>query len=155
MTGVRRVASWIHLGLATLVVVGVFVQVYLIGAYLFGAGTGALDAHRDAGFTVHALEVLVLVAALVAWLPRPQLWLSLALALVGTAQIALASATTWTGALHPLFALVVLAIAAQLVRLDLAMRPRRTSRAGSTTRTAASAGSSPASPPTSPGARAR
>lgn len=129
MTGVRRVASWIHLALVVLVVLGVVAQVYLIGAYVFGAGTGALDAHRDVGFTVHALEVLVLVAALVAWLSRPTLWLSLALAIVGTAQISLASATAWTGALHPLFALVVLALAAWLVRLDLASVPSGAPRA--------------------------
>src|SRR5690242_8602178 len=134
MTGLRRAASWIHLALAALVVVGVFLQVYLIGEYIFGAGTGALDAHRAIGFTVHALEVLILVAALLAWLPRRRVWLSLVLAVVGTAQIALASATAWTGALHPLFALVVLTLAAMLVRLDLASRPPGRSRGGATTR---------------------
>jgi asparagine N-glycosylation enzyme membrane subunit Stt3 len=113
---VRRAASWVHLVLAVAVALAVFVQVYLIGAYIFGAGRGALDAHRTVGFTVHGLEVLVLLAALVAWLPGLDLGLSFLLALVGTVQITLASATGWTGGLHPLGALVVLVLASRLVR---------------------------------------
>ena len=76
-------ARWVHLALALAVVVGVFVQVYLIGAYIFGAGQGALDAHMTAGWTVHGFELLVFLAALVAWLPWVDLVLSLLLAVVG------------------------------------------------------------------------
>lgn len=112
----RRGAAWLHAVLAALVVVAVFVQVYLIGAYVFGAGQGALDAHRSVGLTSHGIEVGVLLAALLAWLPARDLLLSLLLAVVGTAQIALADAHRWVGALHPLGALVVLTIAAGLVR---------------------------------------
>jgi Family of unknown function (DUF6220) len=115
-------AGWVHLALALAIVLGVFVQVYLIGAYVFGAGQGALDAHRTAGFTVHALEVLLLVAALAARLPRRDLGLSALLAVIGTVQIALASAHGWTGGLHPLLALVVLALAATLARRSLRAR---------------------------------
>jgi hypothetical protein len=57
----------------------------------------------------------VLVAALLAWLPARDLLLSLLLAVVGTAQVALADGHRWVGALHPLGALVVLTIAAILV----------------------------------------
>src|SRR5262245_26186258 len=56
---------------------GVFLQVYLIGAYIFGAGSDALDAHTNLGFTVHGLEVLLLLVALAAWLPRADVGLSL------------------------------------------------------------------------------
>ena len=115
----RDGAGWVHLALALAIVLGVFVQVYLIGAYIFGAGQGALDAHRTIGFTVHGLELLLLVAALVARLPRRDVGLSLLLAVIGTVQISLASAHAWTGGLHPLFALVVLALAATLARRSL------------------------------------
>src|ERR1700754_2938819 len=98
----RRTARWAHLGCAALVAVAVFVQVYLIGAYLFGAGQDVLEAHRQLGFTTHLVECLVFVAALVAWLPRADILLSFALAAIGTAQIALASAHGWTGGLRPL-----------------------------------------------------
>jgi hypothetical protein len=112
----RRAVSWLHLLLTLAIALGVFVQVYLIGAYVFGGGQGALDAHRTVGFTVHGLEVLVLLAAVVAWLPWPDVGLSFLLATVGTVQIALASATRWTGGLHPLGALFVLLLASQLAR---------------------------------------
>ncbi len=116
---IRRGASWAHLGLALLVATGVFTQVYLIGAYIFGAGSEALDAHRTVGFTVHGFEVLILVTALVAWLPPADIGLSLLMAVGGTIQLALSDAEKWVGALHPLGALFVLVLAAILVRRDL------------------------------------
>ena len=112
-----------HLALSVAIVLGVFVQVYLIGAYIFGAGPGVLNVHKAAGFTVHGFEVLVFVAALVAWLPWRDLGLSLLLAVIGTVQVALASAHRFVGALHPLLALVVLTLAATLAKS--AMRRRR------------------------------
>jgi asparagine N-glycosylation enzyme membrane subunit Stt3 len=119
---IRRGAIWAHLGLALLVVAGVFAQVYLIGAYIFGAGSDALDAHTNVGFTVHGLEVLLFLIALVAWLPRADVGLSLLMALLGTTQIALADAHGWTGGLHPLGALLVLVLATAIVRRDLQRR---------------------------------
>jgi hypothetical protein len=119
----RRGATWMHLALALAIALGVFLQVYLIGAYIFGAGSDALAAHSDVGFTVHAFEVLLFLVALVAWLPRADVGLSLLMALLGTTQIALAEADGWTGGLHPLGALLVLMLAAAIVRRD---RRRRT-----------------------------
>jgi hypothetical protein len=75
----RRGAAGLHLVLLAAIVAGVFLQVYLIGAYRFGAGQAALEAHRTAGFTVHGLEVLVFVLALVAWLPRTDVILTVLL----------------------------------------------------------------------------
>lgn len=49
---VRRAADWLNLAFASAIVLGVFVQVYLIGSYIFGAGQGALDAHRAVGFAL-------------------------------------------------------------------------------------------------------
>jgi hypothetical protein len=113
---IRRGAGWLHFVLAAAVALAVCVQVYLIGAYIFGAGQGALDAHRTVGFTTHGIEFLVLLTAVVAWLPRTDVLLSLALVVVGTTQVALANAHRWAGGLHPLGALFVLAIAVVLVR---------------------------------------
>jgi len=133
MSVIRRGATWTHLGLALLVVAGVFAQVYLIGAYMFGAGSEALDAHRTVGFTVHAFEVLIFFAALVAWLPRTDLGLSLLMAVGGTVQLALSGAEKWTGALHPLGALFVLILGAMLVRRDLHHRRRARERTSTAT----------------------
>jgi hypothetical protein len=120
--GVRVGGRWVHLVLALTVVAGVFVQVYLIGAYIFGAGQGALDAHKTAGWTVHGFEMLVFVTALLAWLPSVDLVLSLLLAVLGTVQVALASEHRWVGGLHPLLALVVVGLAATLVRRAIRRR---------------------------------
>jgi hypothetical protein len=122
LAALRRGAAWLHLALALAVALGVFLQVYLIGAYIFGASSDALAAHADVGFTVHGLEVLLLLVALVAWLPRADVGLSLLMALLGTAQIALADAHGWTGGLHPLGALLVLVLATAIVRRDLQLR---------------------------------
>ena len=73
LAAVRRGAAWLHLALALVLVLGVCLQVYLIGSYIFGAGQGALDAHRSMGWTVHGFELLVFIAALVAWVPRVDL----------------------------------------------------------------------------------
>jgi hypothetical protein len=113
---VRRTAARLHLVAVAAVVVAVFAQVYLIGAYIFGAGQGALDAHRSVGFTAHGIELLVVVLALVAGLARADVLLSLALGVIGTVQIALADAQRWLGGLHPLLALVVLSVAVTLAR---------------------------------------
>ncbi len=129
MQTIQRGAGWAHLGLALLVATGVFTQVYLIGAYIFGAGQGALDAHETVGFTVHGLEVLIFVTAIVAWLPRADLGLSLLLAVIGTVQVSLANGHRWVGGLHPLLALVVLSLAATLA-LRAIRRHRITAVAG-------------------------
>ncbi|HSD78358.1 MAG TPA: DUF6220 domain-containing protein [Solirubrobacteraceae bacterium] len=122
VAALRRGAARLHLAFALAIAFGVFVQVYLIGAYVFGAGSDALDAHTNVGFTVHGLEVLLFLVALAAWLPRPDVGLSLLMALLGTMQIALADAQGWTGGLHPLGALLVLVLAAAIVRRDLGRR---------------------------------
>jgi hypothetical protein len=127
----RRGAAGAHTALLVAIVLAVFVQVYLIGAYVFGAGPSALDAHRAVGFSAHGLEVLVLVAALVAWLPRGDVVLSLLLAVLGTAQIALAGAHSWTGGLHALGAMLVLTIAVVLLRRARRARSRGPAGRGS------------------------
>ena len=71
------------------------------------------------GFTANELEGVVLIAALVAWLPRTDLLLSVVLAVVGTVQVAMAQGHRWVGGLHPLLALAVLITAGTLLRRRL------------------------------------
>ena len=120
----RAAAGWVHLALAVAIVAGVVVQVYLIGAYIFGAGQSALDYHRSMGWTVHGFELMLFAAALAAWLPRLDVGLSFVLAAVGTAQVSLASGHRWVGGLHPVLALAVVALATAL-----ALRATRRHRA--------------------------
>ena len=128
---VRRAADWLNLAFAAAISVGVFVQVYLIGSYIFGAGQEALDAHRAVGFALQGPELFVLLTALIAWLPRIDLLLSLLVAVVGFVQAFLASAQGWVGGLHPLLALVLFSLAAMLALRGI-RRHREAQRARST-----------------------
>jgi Family of unknown function (DUF6220) len=119
---VRRVSGGLHLFLAAAILLAVCAQVYLIGAYIFGAGTDALDAHKDVGWTAHSLELLLFLVSLAAWLPGRDIGLSLGLAVIGTVQVTLASESEWVGALHPLLALAVLAFSWLLLQRGVRRR---------------------------------
>jgi len=119
----RRTSMWIETVLAALVVVGVIVQVYLITAYILGGNVDALDAHQNVGGIVHGVEILVLIAALIAFWKVRWGWIghAAALPIIGTIQIAFAEANDneWVGALHGALALFVIAIAAGIVSMNL------------------------------------
>jgi hypothetical protein len=112
----RRPFLWIQLVLAVLVVVGVWVQVYLIASHLFGAAD-ALDAHEDVGGLVHLIEVAVFLTAFGAWWRN---WSRIAqafgLAVLGTIQIMFSGGDEWVGGFHGLLALAVLVAAVFIVK---------------------------------------
>jgi hypothetical protein len=107
----RTRALWAQSGLAAAVGVGVAIQIYLIAAYIFDAGSGALSAHKGVGYVVLVLEVLVFLAAFLAWPGnRRAILISLALPVVGIVQIAFAGGSSWIGAIHGLGALAVIGL---------------------------------------------
>ena len=115
-----RLFTQVEFGLAVAVIIGVFVQVYLIASYAFGADS--ISAHKDVGRLVHVLELLVFVAALLAKWPnwRKTGW-PFALAAVGSVQAFLAaggatSGNDWIHAFHGALALVVLLIAIEVAK---------------------------------------
>jgi hypothetical protein len=121
----RRLFIWLSLLLAAAVLVGLFLQLYFIAAWIFGS-SGALDAHKDVGtFVVHPLEIFAFVAALIGWWRtwRNVLW-SLALPIVGTVQIFFVGdlqdpGNGWVHGLHGGLVLFVAAIAAIIVRREV------------------------------------
>lgn len=134
----RRIFLWVNLALATLIVVGVFVQAYLITAYVTGAGEDALDAHGFLGFAIiHPAELLVFLTAFGAW-PRAWRWIGFTFLLfvLGTVQVFLAPpdedpASGWVHGFHGLLALVVMVTAAVIAHRgmrDLGLK--RASRGG-------------------------
>jgi hypothetical protein len=132
---VKRSLVWANLVFAAIVVVGVFVQVYLITAYFTGAGEGALDAHGFIGFAiVHLAELLVFLTALAAfWKRWGWIGFNFLLFLVGTIQIFLSPpdedpASGWVHGLHGLLAMFVLVIAAVIVHRDMRELGLRASR---------------------------
>lgn len=120
-----RAAVWVNLVFASIVVIGVFVQVYLIAAYASGAGESALDAHGFVGgLVVHLSELIVFLSALAAfWGNWKWIGVNFSLFALGTIQIFLSPpdedpASGWIHGLHGLFALFVLVLAALIVHRD-------------------------------------
>ena len=72
---------------ASLIVIGVVLQLYFVAAWAFGE-EDALDLHRGVGYLAWLLGIIVLVAGLVAyWGTWRQVGLSAALPILGTIQI--------------------------------------------------------------------
>jgi hypothetical protein len=121
----RRLFIWLSLLLAAAVLVGLFLQLYFIAAWLFGE-SGALDTHKNVGgFVVHPLEIFAFLAALVGWWGawRNVLW-SFALPVVGTLQIFLVGdlndpGNGWVHGLHGGLVLFVAALAGIIARREV------------------------------------
>jgi len=114
----KRSLLWAQLVLAAAVVVGVWLQVYFIASYFFGAAD-ALDLHQTVGNFVHLAEVLVFLTALGAWRRNwGKVGHAFGLAAVGTIQIALTSGDEWVGGLHGVLALAILVMAVFIVKDD-------------------------------------
>ncbi|MDQ3672605.1 MAG: hypothetical protein M3364_09270 [Actinomycetota bacterium] len=87
----QRIGLWGTVIFAGASVVGVMVQLYLIGGYLFDPDDAWLDAHKDFGKLVHLAYILTFVSALVAAWPRWRLALwPFVLAVLGSIQAFLA-----------------------------------------------------------------
>jgi hypothetical protein len=133
----KRTLLWLHFLLAALITLLVFLQAYLITAYVSGAGEDALDAHGVVGFLfIHGAEALVFLTALVAWWRNwAMIGLSAFLIVFGTVQIFLAPpdedpASGWVHGLHGLFALLVAVTAAYIAWRDAAALGLRRPAAG-------------------------
>lgn len=115
----KRVFLWVSLVLASIVVIGIVIQLYLIAAWIFGAGKGALDAHKAVGgAVVHPAEILVFLVSFGAWSKDwRNIGISFSLALLGTIQVFLAGNVTnpSNGYLHGLHGGLALFVAALAV----------------------------------------
>jgi uncharacterized membrane protein AbrB (regulator of aidB expression) len=112
-----RAAHRVVLSVFTL---GVVVQFFLAGLGVFRVQNGASNsrfdhvwaAHRTLGNVLFIVALLVLLAALVARLPRTQVLISLVLPLLVFIQSILANnGPTWVRAFHPVVAVLILALA--------------------------------------------
>jgi hypothetical protein len=105
-----RLGLWGTFIFAALSVIGMGVQVYLIGGFLFGE-TDWLDTHKDVGMLVHLFYVLTFVAALVAhWGNWRAITWPFALAVIGSIQAFLAGGGDVggdNGAIHAFHAALV------------------------------------------------
>jgi len=125
----KRISLWVSSIAASLVAIGVVLQVYLVTAWIFGE-TDAIDAHRGVGSIVWFLEIVVLVAGLVAyWGAWREVGVSASLAVLGTIQIGFAGdlqdpGSGWAHGLHGALALFVFLVALWIGCRDLPRRGR-------------------------------
>jgi uncharacterized membrane protein len=110
MRPIVHVARFFH-PLAAATVVGlVFAQVYLIAEYVFGNAT-ALSAHMTLGKIVVLFELIVLLTAVIGWWRQwTEVWLSLALVVVGGLQVSLAKDLGNSSQVHALHGMLALAV---------------------------------------------
>jgi len=124
---VKRAFLWISAVAASLVALGVILQVYFIASWIFGA-EDALDAHRGAGSIIWLLEIIVLVSGLVFyWGVWRSAAVSIALPVLGTIQVFFLgdiedpskNESGWLHGLHGGLAIFVFLLAAAIAYRDL------------------------------------
>jgi hypothetical protein len=100
----QRLGLWGTAIFAALSIIGMGVQVYLIGGFIFGE-EGWLDTHKNMGMLTHLFYVLTFLAALVGLYPnwRAMTW-PFALAVIGSLQAFLAGGGDVGGEDAPLHA---------------------------------------------------
>ena len=113
----RKGLSTAYSGLGWLIVLLGVVQFLLVGLTLFNGDS--IDAHKGLGWGVHTLTIVVLVFAVLGPRTRQDIVLGVALVVVATIQATLPSLREdagWLAAFHPVLALAVMGIAAQVGR---------------------------------------
>jgi hypothetical protein len=132
----RRGAATVLKWFSALYVVLIIVQVFLAGEGIFGlnnikhsddcdkagahciANSKTLDAHRALGFFLTLPGALLfLIVALIAWLPDKRLrTISIVVPILTFVQMILAGVGRWAGGLHPVNAILILALYGYLAR---------------------------------------
>ena len=119
---------------ASLILSGIIAQPFLIGLFLFGA-VGNPDLHAAVGYTLFELGLpLLLIAGLLARLPKDERNFTLLLigdVFVQILLVNLRDVSSVLAALHPLNAFALLLIAITVVRRDrVLLRETETNDAG-------------------------
>jgi uncharacterized protein DUF6220 len=115
---VRRVARAIHLGAAWTFVACLVVQVFLAGLGVFD-DPKAFITHRDFGYLIGLLTLVLLIAAIVARLGRRQIGLAVLLMILFTLQsvfVAMRTAYPAAAALHPVNGFLILLVTLIIAR---------------------------------------
>lgn len=111
----RKGLSWVHLGLTWVMLAAIVAQFFFAGLGAFGATT--YDLHRTNGYLIVLGALLLLLLALAGWLGRARVGLSALLFGLTIVQVVLATSVPPAfAALHPVNALAILGVTAQLAR---------------------------------------
>lgn len=114
----QRIARPVHLVVAGLLVIGLFVQVFLAGMGVFSSAT-EFETHRQFGYTLTLLPVILIVTSIVGRFGR---WEAIAAAvmfgqfILQSVLVLQRESNPAIAALHPVNGFLVLLIAVWLVR---------------------------------------
>ena len=114
----QRIARPVHLVVAGLLVIGLFIQVFLAGMGVFSSAT-EFETHRQFGYLLTLLPVILIVTSLVGRFGR---WEAIAAAvmfgqfILQSVLVAMRDSTPQVAALHPVNGFIVLLIAIWLAR---------------------------------------
>lgn len=117
----QRIIAQLHQGVAWVFLAGIFLQVYLAGAPMFGVTS--FQPHRMLGGMLTMLAILLPILALVGRLPRQLIVLSLLLGFLAMVQVmlpALRGTVSWIAALHSVNALVLTGLSIRIGRASRA-----------------------------------
>lgn len=112
----RSILRNAYVVVAAVLAAGGLVQVFLAGLGVFG-GAANFATHRDVGYTLSLLPLVLILLALVARMPRHFAGLALVLGLQMVAQslfVALRADQPAIAALHPVNGFLLIALAAML-----------------------------------------
>lgn len=122
----RRWAQTLYLVLASLTLLGIFLQGFLIGAFLFGGATWGQNAHGFVGLVLLVLSLLLALVGLMAQIPgRMKIWgfLLFVLMLIQFFLPSTSGSVPLLAALHPANAMILFGLSLFLiVRIRQIMR---------------------------------
>lgn len=119
----RKVLSAIHLGVSLILLAAVIAEFLFAGMGVFHATT--FQIHRVTGYSIVYGSMLLLLISLIGLLGRARVLLSALLVLLMMIQSLLVHVPQpFVEALHPLNGLVIMGVAATLVRLGFRARAR-------------------------------
>jgi hypothetical protein len=114
----RSIARSAHLAVAWLLVAGLVVQVFLAGLGVF-RGSASFDTHRDFGFLLELLPIVLLILGLIARLGRRPAFLAagiFGLFLLQSVFVGLRADAPEVAALHPVNGFLITLLAIVLAR---------------------------------------
>lgn len=120
----RSIARTIHLVAAWLFVAGLVVQVFLAGLGVFG-GPASFVTHRDVGYSLSVIPIVLLVAGLLGGLGRRLALLAaleFVLFILQSVFVLMRTSAPAVAALHPVNGFLILLIALLIARESLAAR---------------------------------
>lgn len=101
----------LHAAAALIWVVAIIVQVFLAGQAITNlGGSGDFATHASVGYTIGIVQLVVVITALVARMPRRDIGIVLGILVLYVVQTLLPGAkesATWVAALHPLNAMIL------------------------------------------------